>query len=799
MAVAHRLEAFTQEPGNESKHRGGRRQPGQSPFEDGNMSEPEASLVLVVEDDPVACDLECMMLQRHGMAIRTASTGSDAITLLNKERFSAVVLDYLLPDGVCWPVIEAARKLAVAVPVVVVTGMGDERVAVEAIRHGAVDYIAKSGPMMEKLPEIIQRAIKQFQSEHALEEMNLRLQAAVRASNTGLWDWNVQTNEVVYSREWKSQLGHEEDEVGNHFNEWSDRVHPEDRERTLANITDYLTGAVASYEVEYRLRHKNGTYRWILARGTAIRTADGKPVRMLGSHVDITDLKTAFEQVQLQSAALNAAANSIMITDTQGIILWVNDAFTRLTGYAKADCIGKSPRILKTDKSPPGFYRDMWQTITAGRVWSGQVQNRRKSGEYYLEEMTITPVRDGRNNTTHFIAIKQDITERRKLEDQLRHSQKMEALGMLAGGVAHDFNNLLTIINGRSELLLTRLKSDEKSRSELEQIRRTGGRAAELTRQLLAFSRRQVLESKVVDLNRIVADMEKMIKRLVPENIDLLIVLDPATRSVKVDPGQIEQVIMNLVVNARDAMPKGGKITIETGTAELNEAYCRSHLDVTPGRYTRISLSDNGHGMDAATRGHIFEPFFTTKEQGKGTGLGLSTVFGIVKQSKGHIDVYSEVGRGTTFKIYLPETGGSAAATGARLDFVRGGKESILVVEDEDGVRGLVHDILESNGYSVLLARHGKEALQLCENPSHKIALIITDVIMPEMGGPELIERIRKSYPAIKVIYASGYTDRAIIRNGELPEGVNFLQKPFSPNALLQRVREVLDSPSSGA
>ena len=404
------------------------------------------------------------------------------------------------------------------------------------------------------------------------------------------------------------------------------------------------------------------------------------------------------------------------------------------------------------------------------------------------------PLRNAAGEVFRVVGTASDITANRTLEQQFRQAQKMEAIGQLAGGVAHDFNNLLTVINGRSQLSMNRFKVGDKTRNDLELIYRTGERAAALTRQLLAFSRQQVLEPVVLDLNAVAADMDKMLRRLVREDIDLRTVFDPALKHVKADPGQIEQVIMNLVVNARDAMPNGGKLTIETANAELSEEYCSARSEVRPGHYAMLAVSDTGHGMDATVKARIFEPFFTTKPQGKGTGLGLATVFGVVKQSNGHIEVYSEVGKGTTFKIYLPQTQDKLAKTPSDSQLaVPQGQEVILVVEDEEGVRELVRDLLEMNGYMVLVANNGNEALQVCQTHKGAITLLVTDVVMPEMGGPELVKRIKVQYPGTKVLFTSGYTDHAIVRNGSLEAGVAFIQKPFTPANFARKVRDVID------
>jgi two-component system cell cycle sensor histidine kinase/response regulator CckA len=390
--------------------------------------------------------------------------------------------------------------------------------------------------------------------------------------------------------------------------------------------------------------------------------------------------------------------------------------------------------------------------------------------------------------------LQREISERERVEQQLLQAQKMEAIGRLAGGVAHDFNNLLTIISGYGALLLEQMEGQAPLREHVEQIAIAADRAAMLTRQLLVFGRRQVLAPRILDLNTVVANMDKMLRRLIGEDIDLATLQDPQLGRVKADPGQIEQVVMNLAVNARDAMPRGGKLTIETANVDLDDAYVREHVAVTPGPYVMLAVSDNGIGMDPPTLTRIFEPFFTTKEIGKGTGLGLATVYGIVKQSGGNIWVYSEPGRGATFKIYLPRVEETSAAEEPHRHAAAPttGSETVLLVEDEDAVRFLVRNILESKGYRVLEARSGTEALSLCERHTGPLHLLLTDLVMPEMGGCELAEQLGPRYPAMKVLYISGYTNGALAHHGLLAPDTAYLQKPFTPDALAQKVREVL-------
>ncbi len=384
---------------------------------------------------------------------------------------------------------------------------------------------------------------------------------------------------------------------------------------------------------------------------------------------------------------------------------------------------------------------------------------------------------------------------RRRLEAQLQQSQKMEAIGVLAGGVAHDFNNLLTIISGYSQLILDRLPEDSPIRAQVSQINEAGDRAATLTRQLLAFSRKQVLAPRVLDLNDVVGAISEMLRRLIGEDIDLVTIKSPGLWVVKADPGQIEQVIMNLAVNARDAMPQGGRLTIETANVDIDDSYPGRHPTVVQGRFAMLAVSDTGTGMTPEVQDRIFDPFFTTKEHGKGTGLGLSTVYGIIKQSEGYIWVYSEPGKGTTFKVYLPAAEGAVKEVTRVEEHARsaGGSETVLLVEDNESVRSYIFNVLESRGFTLLQASGSEEALKKIENFEGPIHLLLTDVVMPRMSGPELAARLAPLHPEARVLYMSGYTDNAIVHHGVLDAGPHFLQKPFVPETLIQKVREVLD------
>jgi two-component system cell cycle sensor histidine kinase/response regulator CckA len=471
-------------------------------------------------------------------------------------------------------------------------------------------------------------------------------------------------------------------------------------------------------------------------------------------------------------------------------ILEANLPAADLYGYSTAEFRSMALSDLQPEPEVQRFLAQLHESPKKPpSIW----RYRTKSGRAIDVEMAVHEIQYGGRSAQ--LAVLMDVTGRRELEEQLRQAQKMEAVGMLAGGVAHDFNNLLTIINGYTQLILNNLKPGDKNRQSAEQVMKAGERAAALTNQLLAFSRRQVLQLKIVDLNQAVNSLGTMLQRLIGEDIDLRLELRPDLGRVSADPSQLEQVLMNLAVNARDAMPQGGTLTIETANVQLDDGYAAQHVGVKPGPYVLLGVSDTGSGMDEATKQRLFEPFYTTKPPGKGTGLGLSTVFGIVKQSGGSVEVYSEPGSGSSVKVYFPRVDQSVPAEeGARKRQPPRGTETILLVEDDEMVRNLVRETLEREGYKVMGAADPVEAQRIADGHRGKIQLLITDVVMPRLNGKELAKALVERRPELKVLYMSGYTDSAIVNSGILQKEVAFLQKPFTPAALAGKVRDVLES-----
>lgn len=540
------------------------------------------------------------------------------------------------------------------------------------------EFELDSDDRLLRLVGIVQDITERYNSEQALRERENqlrltteRLEMAVDAGHVGLWEWDLGSNRVYYSDQWKLQLGHEPDEIGEAFSEFFDRIHEEDQKRVLDRIQKYLDGKEAQFNIELRLYHKDGSFRHVVAQATEIRNSQGERVKLIGSQIDVTE--------------------------------WV------------------------------------------------------------------------------------------ELQQQFLQSQKMESLGRLAGGVAHDFNNLLTVILGVTDLTLNQLDGDSPLRTNLESIQRAGVRASGLTRQLLTFSRRQIMKMQDVDLDGIIRDMESMLKRLIGENVSLEYRSHKQLGAIRFDAGQIEQIIMNLSVNAADAMPDGGTLRIETDSVMLNDT-AAAELSLLPGPYAKLTVSDTGTGIALETLDRIFEPFFSTKPAEQGTGLGLATVYGITKQAGGNARVSSELGKGSTFTIYLPMS--KEEAVTQTLEPVRPiarGQETILVVEDEPSVLQLSAQVLEASGYKVIAAQSVEQAREALSNQDIEVNLLLTDVVMPELSGRELAAQIKTGLPTIKVLYMSGYTDDVILRNGISEETVSFIAKPFTAIELTHKIREVLD------
>lgn len=571
-------------------------------------------------------------------------------------------------------------------------------------------------------------------------------------------------------------------------------IHPDDAQRVIKSI---ITSAqtLKTWHEEFRGRGTRRGDIWVEAHSVPQLGPDGS-VLWHGFIHDITERKKAEEELRKLSRAVEQSPVSIVITDAEGSIEYINPKFRELTGYTLEEIRGKNPRILKSSNKSPDEYRKLWQTIKAGETWRGEFFNRKKNGEGFWEFASISPVTDDAGNITHFLAVKEDITERRKLEEQFRQSQKLDAIGQLAGGVAHDFNNILAAMMMQAELSSLVEGIPDEVREGLEEIRAATDRAASLTRQLLLFSRKQVLQPRDLDLNEVVTSLAKMLQRIIREDVRLQLHLHPLPLITHGDAGMLDQVLMNLAVNARDAMPDGGHLLIETSEKTFDAAAARIHPDAAPGRYVGLNVMDTGVGMTSEVMARIFEPFFTTKEPGKGTGLGLATVFGIVKQHRGWITVQSEPGKGSQFMIYLPASESSPASdlTMARPP-LQAGTETILLVEDDGSLRRMTRTLLERQGYTVIEAANGVDAVQIWQQHRDAVDLLLTDLVMPAgMTGQQLARELQASKPGLRVVFTSGYSAEIAGVEIHLRSGESFLQKPCLPALLLETIRKTLES-----
>ena len=633
-----------------------------------------------------------------------------------------------------------------------------------------------------------------------LAGLRRRMELAIRGSGAGWWDIPLDPghptlipDEVHLSAELKALIGFEDHEFPNSLQAWHSRIPGRNAEEIYAAAQHLLGGNTQLRETRYRIRHKNGELRDIYSHSRIQRNSVGLPIRWSGLEWDVTERERDQQELRKLSRAVEQSPSLVIITDTEGRIEYVNPKFCRTTGYTTAEVIGEDPGMLRQGEVEPKTDEEIWRTIRGGGEWHGEFRNRRKDGETYLVISSISPIKNSAGEITHFLAVQEDVTERRTVEAQLQQAQRMESVGQLVSGVAHDFNNLLTAVIGFAELGLEAVREDEPVHEHLTQIRKAGESAGDLTRQLLAFGRQQVLRFEVLDINETVRSVEILLRRTIGEDLELVTRLGSDLRPVKLDPTSIEQVLLNLAVNARDAMPEGGCLTIETANVEIDEQASPRQPSIPPGSYVALSVVDTGRGMDDETLARAFEPFFTTKERERGTGLGLSTVYGIVKQSGGHINIASEPGNGTRFDVYLPPTREELqpSKSDGTPDDLSVGPETILLVEDDERLRDLVGRLLDGRGYRVLKAAGGNEAIEIWR--AERVDLLLTDVVMLGMSGVELAQILRRKSSDLKVLLMSGYADREVAGDELNEMNTPFIAKPFRLDQLLSRVREVLD------
>jgi PAS domain S-box-containing protein len=647
---------------------------------------------------------------------------------------------------------------------------------------------------LETAAHVLGAAMERHRTEQSLLASEARFRDVVESIQEVFWITSVDQEQVLFvSPAYERIWGRTCQSLYQNPRSWFEAILPADRARAFDLAREKLLSG--EFDAQYRITRPDGSMRWIHDRAFPVRDESGKVVRIAGVAEDVTAHRAAEEDRARLATAMEQAAEAIVITNPAGVIQYVNPAFERITGYTRQEVIGQNPRLLKSGEQDTAFYKQFWGTLLRGEVWHGRFINRKKNGQLFEEETSVSPVRDSVGQIVNYVAVKHDITKQIQLETQVRHSQKVDAIGQLAGGVAHDFNNILATMIMQADLLLED-QLPATTRDGLGYIRSAAERAASLTRQLLLFSRRQVMQVRVLDINAVVTNLTKMLQRIIGDDVRLQLHLHFAPLMTRADAGMLEQVLMNLAVNARDAMSGGGFIHIGTTELHVDEDFKRLHPDAALGHYVGFSVRDNGRGIPPEVLPRIFEPFFTTKETGKGTGLGLATVYGIVSQHAGWLNVESQPGQGARFQVFFPAWQSNSAGTtpsDEKTDLC-GGTETILLVEDDPSVRLLTRAALERHGYQVVEAADGVEALKVWPTHRDQVALLLTDLVMPSgISGLVLAEKLLQDKPRLKVIYCSGYSADIAGRPLDLRPGDHFMQKPYSPNQLLVTLRHSLD------
>jgi PAS domain S-box-containing protein len=685
-----------------------------------------------------------------------------------------------------------------------------------SVQNLEVDFLRKDGDIRRVLfsakpiifgnePCILSTSVditERNRAEIILRESEERFRLITNTIDEIFYIYDAQKGTATYlSPAFERIWGYSREDMLNREKPFINPVHPDDIEKVMDWGPRTRAGQPISFE--YRIIRPDGTIRHIWDRGYPITEKDGKVVFYVGTGLDVTEWRHAEEALreskEYLSLIINSIGDPIVVKGSDHRMVLANDAFCEYIEQKLEDVLGKTAFENLPADLGTALWKSEEEVLQTGKdnISEDAIVDIHGQQRTLMTKKSLLLNKKGEKQIV--IAIR-DITEYKRLEAQFLQSQKMEAIGVLAGGVAHDFNNLLNVINGYSELALEALDAHNPVSADIKQILDAGKRASSLTAQLLAFGRKQILQPEILDLNEIITQMSSMLRRLIGEDIDLAAITAKDLGMIHADPAKIQQIVMNLAVNARDAMPQGGKLTIETGNVDYGQDYVKEHPGSHTGAYVMMAISDNGFGMNAETKAHLFEPFYTTKGKGKGTGLGLATVYGIVKQSNGFIWVYSEEGKGTTFKVYFPRVEGQSTniAVGEAKEQERAGTETLLLVEDEVAVRNLASRILRDRGYTVLEAGNGMEALRIAGEYPDEIHLVVTDVVMPGMSGSALVSQLEVVRPGIKALYISGYTDNAIVHHGILDSHIAFLEKPFSPNNLASKVREVLQaSPNS--
>ncbi len=754
--------------------------------------------ILIVDDSPADVELILACLKRAGYTVSfdIVALPEAFRELLRRTEYDLVISDHNLRSWTGLIALEILQQCRKDIPFIVVTGTLGDEAAVDYIKRGAADYVLKH--RLSLLPTAISQTLRE--KAHRDEEARLHERIAAGKKEWELTFDSVPDAVLIFDDQCRIRLANRaaSEILGMPLPQLIGRLCYEVLHGTgqapLNCPHQQLLASGTPQRTDFEESHLGKTFD---VTSTPIRNADGRCRECIHVMRDISDRKHADvalrHSMERYRSLIAATSQVVWTTDATGAVIDDLPTWREFTGKSEQETWGQGwlDAVHPNDRER---IAEVWSNaVKTGSHYVAEFKVLRKDGEYRDLLVRGVPVKENGDAIREWVGTCTDLTDQRQLEEQFRQAQKMEAVGRLAGGVSHDFNNLLGVIIGYSDLLLASTVLDDRLRPKVEEIKKAGHRAAALTRQMLAFSRKQVLMPKVLDLNAVVVEISKMLLRLLGEHIELVIRLSPVLDHVKVDPIQIEQVIMNLAINARDAMPMGGKLIIETANVELDQRHGQCDVDAQPGSYVSLVVSDTGTGMEKETQTRIFEPFFTTKEAGKGTGLGLATVYGIVKQSGGSIWVRSEPGKGATFEVYLPRANEALKEVQPETTIpLLQGSGTILLVEDEDSFRELSHRLVESMGYSVIEAANGADALHIARQFRDPIHLLITDVVMPGMSGGELAETLLARHPQMKVLYVSGHTDDVIVHYAILKPGVAFLQKPFTRDALAKKIREVL-------
>jgi len=766
-------------------------------------------VVIVVEDDQALNHLLQLNLQREGFQTEGLLNGRDTIERVIAAPNVILVLDFKLTDMTGKDIIDSLSERGLKIPFVIVTGQGDERLAVEMMKMGARDYIIKDSGLLDVLPHVLRRVADELikearlaEAENSLHKSEERYKRITRAITDYIYTVRIESGRPVATTHGEACFavtGYTAEEFAADDYLWIRIVVEEDHDLIREQV-DHVLAGLSPPPVEHRIVRKDGVMRWVESTVVPSFDAQGHLVSYDGIIRDISERKEAERALRISEEKFSKAFRSgptfiTISTLSDGKFIDANDAFLQAGGYTREDIIGRTEAEHGCWVNPADRSRVVAVLREKGVVINEEVSFRIKPG-VILRVLWSAETIDIKGESC-IIAIILDITERKMLENQLLQSQKMEAVGQLAGGVAHDFNNILTAIISYGYLIKKKLTEDDPLNENIDKILALANRASNITQGLLTFSRKRYLELSPVRLNDIINSSEKLLSKFIGEDIAIRVKLTHKEPVITADRTQIEQVIVNLATNARDAMPRGGVLTIETELVALDENFIRYHGFGKPGMYAYLAVSDTGMGMSEETRRKIFEPFFTTKEVGKGTGLGLAITYGIIKQHLGYVNIYSEPGKGTMFKIYMPAAQTSVSDGGkAKLPFRSGKSETILVAEDDSTVRDSIRRILEEFGYRVIEAVSGEDAVEKFSKNREKINLLVLDVVMPGMNGRETYDRIRETAPGMKAIFTSGYTAEFLKQKKITGDDFMILTKPIVPDRFLSKIRDLLDEKS---